>query len=54
MPGTRPGISQTYNTKDIKKHDQEWEEIADRVKKLSKKDTMPRGGKHDDSKDFDN
>lgn len=40
------------NTKDIKKHDTEWEEIAEQVKKLSKKDTMPRA-KPDDSKDFE-
>merc|ERR1719481_1159239 len=41
------------NTKDIKKHDAEWDEIAERVKSLSKKDTMPRGAKNDESKDFD-
>jgi len=41
------------NTNDIKKHDADWEEIAEKVKKLSKKDTMPRGGKNDESKDFD-
>ena len=41
------------NTNDIKKHDRDWNEIAEKVKSLSKKDTMPRGGKHDDIKDFD-
>lgn len=39
------------NTNDIKEHDSEWDEIAERVKKLSKKDSMPRAGK--DDKDFD-
>jgi len=41
------------NTNDIKKHDADWEEIAEKVKSLSKKDTMPRGAKNDESKDFD-
>jgi len=41
------------NTNDIKKHDSDWEEIAEKVKSLSKKDTMPRGAKNEDSKDFD-
>ena len=41
------------NTNDIKAHDQDWEEIAEKVKSLSKKDTMPRGSKHDEIKDFD-
>ena len=41
------------NTNDIKEHDSDWNEIAEKVKSLSKKDTMPRGGKHDDIKDFD-
>ena len=41
------------NTNDIKEHDRDWNEIAEKVKSLSKKDTMPRGGKHDDIKDFD-
>ena len=41
------------NTNDIKEHDKDWNEIAEKVKSLSKKDTMPRGGKHDDIKDFD-
>jgi len=41
------------NTNDIKKHDDEWEEIAEKVKSLSKKDTMPRGSKNDEIKDFD-
>eukprot|EP00090_Calanus_glacialis_P028383 TRINITY_DN4561_c0_g1_i1.p1 TRINITY_DN4561_c0_g1~~TRINITY_DN4561_c0_g1_i1.p1 ORF type:complete len:380 (-),score=107.11 TRINITY_DN4561_c0_g1_i1:494-1633(-) len=41
------------NTNDIKKNDAEWEEIAEKVKSLSKKDTMPRGAKNDESKDFD-
>jgi len=41
------------NTNDIKKHDADWEEIAEKVKSLSKKDTMPRGAKNEDSKDFD-
>lgn len=41
------------NTNDIKKHDKDWEEIAEKVKKLSKKDTAPRGAKRDDIKDFD-
>eukprot|EP00088_Acartia_fossae_P048322 TRINITY_DN5270_c0_g1_i4.p1 TRINITY_DN5270_c0_g1~~TRINITY_DN5270_c0_g1_i4.p1 ORF type:complete len:377 (-),score=68.73 TRINITY_DN5270_c0_g1_i4:216-1346(-) len=41
------------NTNDIKEHDDEWEEIADRVKKLSKKDTMPRAGAKDNINDFD-
>jgi len=36
-----------------KKHDADWEEIAEKVKSLSKKDTMPRGAKNEDSKDFD-
>jgi protein-tyrosine sulfotransferase len=40
------------NTNDIKAHDQDWEEIAERVKSLSKKDTAPRGRK-DEIKDFD-
>lgn len=40
------------NTNDIKAHDEEWEEIAEKVKQLSKKDTAPRG-KGEDSKDFD-
>jgi len=39
------------NTNDIKAHDSEWEEIAEKVKKLGKKDTMPRG--KDESKDFE-
>jgi len=39
------------NTNDIKEHDSEWDEIAEKVKKLSKKDSMPRAGK--DDKDFD-
>lgn len=41
------------NTNDIKEHDKDWNEIAEKVKSLSKKDTMPRGGKHDEIKDFD-
>ena len=41
------------NTNDIKSHDDEWEEIAEKVKSLSKKDTMPRGSKNDEIKDFD-
>jgi len=41
------------NTNDIKAHDDDWNEIAEKVKSLSKKDTMPRGGKHEDIKDFD-
>lgn len=41
------------NTNDIKEHNKDWDEIAEKVKSLSKKDTMPRGGKHDDIKDFD-
>jgi len=41
------------NTHDIQEHDDEWEEIADRVKKLSKKDTMPRAGIKDSINDFD-
>ena len=41
------------NTKDIKKHDAEWEEIAEKVKSLSKKDTMPRGAKNEVNMDFD-
>jgi len=40
------------NTNDIKAHDEEWEEIAEKVKQLSKKDTGPRA-KGEDSKDFD-
>merc|ERR1711976_243606 len=38
------------NTNDIKKHDDEWEEIANKVKSLSKKE---RGVKNDEIKDFD-
>merc|ERR1719220_118151 len=41
------------NTNDIKAHDSDWNEIAEKVKSLSKKDTMPRGSKHDEIKDFD-
>jgi len=41
------------NTNDIKKHDREWDEIAEKVKSLSKKDTMPRGAKNEEDKDFD-
>jgi len=41
------------NTNDINEHDDEWDEIADRVKKLSKKDSLSaRGGKDTDT-DFD-
>jgi len=40
------------NTNDIKQHDRDWEEIAEKVKSLSKKDTAPRG-KKDEIKDFD-
>lgn len=40
------------NTNDIKAHDSEWEQIAEKVKSLSKKDTAPRG-KKDEIKDFD-
>jgi len=38
------------NTNDIKDHNNEWEEIAQKVKSLSKKE---RGNKNDDIKDFD-
>jgi len=42
------------NTNDIKEHDAEWDEIAEKVKSLSKKDTAPRGPKSkDESKDFE-
>ena len=41
------------NTNDIKAHDEDWNEIAEKVKSLSKKDTMPRGSKNDEIKDFD-
>ena len=40
------------NTNDIKEHDRDWNEIAEKVKSLSKKDTAPRGRK-DEIKDFD-
>ena len=38
----------------IQEHDAEWDEIAEKVKSLSKKDTAPRGPKSkDESKDFE-
>jgi len=48
----KPDKAVVDNTNDIKKHDAEWDEIAEKVKSLSKKDTMPRA-KNDDNKDFD-